>query len=490
MEQVKQKKHRGWIAPVVILAILLLLVGGFYAYLAIGASGVSKQHAAADADGVYTGEVTYLADGNVSFLLTENDLYRAANELLDISVISEELPLEAYGVTIEDYALSLSEEGATISVAAKYKGFLPIPIQALVIPHAKGKTVTIEIVEARLGSLIRVPAESLASYGVETELTFELGDTKYGDKLKSIAFEDDGVRLEQTFLNALCLDTQANAHRTVLGLWLYEGDAGLADDPMKQVIIKRVTEEAGRGVTALAMVEAFAASKDPRGMMTRLLACCDEEMVRQVREALEPLERMCVLNQTDAEIDAVRKEYNARINVPQKALETMLTNLRDMHKKHETMLSGRGMLNLETKELISFTELADKLPIADETTQTVMLYSNDARISVRTSDMPWLKAVAREEGAILKTRYELIPYDVGILTLLPCQRYAVIYYQANDQFIIHLLFDDEAGYYLSAKQPLFLLSDSIPMPPTRTVYSTPESGMSDYIVLIPLESAR
>lgn len=104
--------------------------------------------------------------------------------------------------------------------------------------------------------------------------------------------------------------------------------------------------------------------------------------------------------------------------------------------------------------------------------------------------MPWLKAVAREEGAILKTRYELIPYDIGILTLLPCQRYAVIYYQANDQFIIHLLFDDEAGYYLSAKQPLFLLSDSIPMPPTRTVYSAPESGMSDYIVLIPLESAR
>lgn len=479
----KKRKLPGFLRFLIVLVIVLaVLIGVPYAYLSLEAARIADMRAAYDPSAAPAADVRFDPDGSVAVTLDGTEIYRLLESYDIAGEIEEMLPIES--LRLDAYAVSFTPDAARAQAVMKWKNLVPLPLNVLFSAQTEGTKLILTLREASLGSLIKIPYEKLSGFGVDEVFRFDFGDAEIGRHTTNVTLGDDTVTLTDNSLGKFLTKPAGKAYTRAFHIWVYEGDASARADSMIDALLSR--EPVPAEAETHDVLKAVCSSDNPLGAIRDLLALCDaEDAASMLKERTELLEQY-VVTLTEDEIAPVRQAYIARIAKPQLALETMLTSLRETYKSGGVLLDRSGFLNSEDEKPISLSALCDGFPIQDDASRPMLLFSKDAWHAVRTADMPRLKDVAQNRGAVDGDTYQENQYDIAIVTTLPCDLPAMLYYEANGPlFVINLI--GEALYARLTTDsviPVFL-SDELPKPPTRRGIPAPASGLSEYEVLNP-----
>lgn len=479
----EKKRHTGRTILLVFLAILILIPVSVYCYLSFLGFHAGEKYAAYDPDAAYAGAPVFQADGTVDVALSEQDVYW----IIDHYHVMDDVEATV-GKLLKAYAVELKEGGIVLYADAKLLGFLPIPLKVTADASCNGSTVDLTVTDIHLGQWISVPTEKLSQFGVEKEMSFDLNDLDFRSKITGAQFLEKQVIVSERFMKEFSRDMLSAVTKSGVahGLYLYEGESVLAEEPMMGTALGADPAQNGAEVTATDIVNAIASAPDQQEAFQTLLACITEENLPGVTEELDAFESHFIV---DPALTASTPRHEAllkRLAEDQRKYETLLRDLRSAYQKKELTLDKQGFLDKDGN-VLTLKSLAPDGSMPEEGSRIMLIRSDTAFNCVKTFDMPLLEDVPRTSDAAIKDAYAGIPYDLTIMLRLPCGMRACLYYQGDGSFIVNCIDEATAESFLAdTNKPVWRISEGLPKPPTRTSHEALAEDLSPYVFLVPL----
>ncbi len=465
----KKKKNPAIVILCVILGSILLLPVLAYAYLALLGFGPDKMRADYDSSALYGGNTTYLANGDVTFTLDENELYWVMDQYDLMGQLTQVLGNMA---TVDSPAVQLKEGGFDLFADATAFGFLPVPLKISCGAAFSSNKITLTVEEARLGKWIKVPLDKL---GIED--TFEIDMSELKSEIIAVEFGQDAVAVTERFLSEW-IDEPAkdlDALASEICLYALGGDSGDA--------LVNLCSQPG-GVSVEELFGAVSAAANPTDAVGDLFAMAATDLTYRLFKELEIYESRYVFPFTADQIAARRAELQTAVAQGQEKYETLLTAAREKYKAMGFTLDATGFLDGETGEPLSLAALCPMSGVKDEESRLTLTFSKDAWVAVKTQDMPNLESVPRTGRKAVDGLYTNMTYDLALVTRMPNGMPAVIYYLAKGTFVVNEVSEEVYSGFMEAERMPVILSDSLEKPPVRTVRAAPAQGLNEFTILI------
>ena len=468
MEQQKKKRHAGRTILLILLAIVLLIPAAAYGYLTLCGFHPAEMRENAAVTEARALERRYAADGSVTVRLGESELYRLGEAYEADKRIEEALP---DFVAVEAWSVALRAGGADVYADGRLWGFVPVPVRVSADVSFEKGDLTVIVREVRLGKWLSLPLERLYGFGLPEKIEVSLNSGADNEKLQNIVFTANGVEVTDRVLDALLPGIYLDARPYAKMLTAY----GL-DLPDASALIETAAQLVEPEVKNADLCRMLAESDDPDRTLLTLLALYRETQTLARLNVLEPIEREYIVPFTEEEIAERRMRVMMPLANKQFEYEVMLRALREKYKQLALTLDDACLIDNETGEPLVLSALCPELEIDDAASRVIILHSFDALHAVNTYGMPLLDAVPKTSGKATGGAYAYIPYDLGVMTVLPSGLKAVLYYEADKTLIINCI--DEVLYQelLTVKYQPYRLSDDLPKPTVRVRLPAPDAG--------------
>lgn len=481
-EKNEKPKKRGHVLGTVLLILLILILlvpVAVYGYLALCGFHPAAMRANCDPEAPYSGERTYAADGSVTVVLTESDLYRLADAQDAEALLSEYLPPF---LSVRAWSIALRDGGFDAYADGRVLGFVPVPVKAAADASFEKGTLTVKLREVWLGKWLSVPMEKLIALGLPETIELELNDGTEGAKIRQIAFAGRGISITDTVLDTMVPGLFEAARPVAQTFAVYALPMPDDSELLRQAGDFTVDELPNAEILRL-----LSEAEDPADTLLSLIAMYFDPMALSKLSTLEPFETEFIAPYSKETIAARRAELMETLGNRQYAYEALLTAVRDKYKAGGLTLDVSYLLDNGTGGQLLLAPLAPELALDEAGSRILLLHSLDALHACNTADMPLLADVPKTSPKATGGAYDRIPYDLGLLTMLPCGVPAVLFYEANGTFTISCIETEQYSDLLAARLQPYVLTDGLPKPPRRSLVDAPNGLVSPYDLLIPYE---
>lgn len=485
MEQ-KKKRHIGRTIFIVILVLILLIPVLAYAYLALMGFSPEAMRAADTHGDHIQGEPypimrQYAEDGSITIYLTENELYRIADEYEADALIRENLP---DFLSIKAWSFQLRDGGLDLYADAQAFGFLPLPLHAGADAAFERGLVAATLKEVHLGKWLSIPMDKLRSLGLPESFDIELDQGGAHDKVQSLVFRADGVELTDRVLKSILPGIFQEAKPLAEAFGVY--GIPLPDD---SALMHMAADLTGSTADHGALFAALADASDPNGTLLALTAMYSSNLSMAMGRfsLLEPFEREYIMPMTEKEIEAEHVRITAQLADAQLRYETLLTAVREQYKAGGLTLDTESILDNATGQKLLLAPLAPGLALDDGACRVLLMHSMEPGHPVKTADMPLLADVPKTSDKATGGAYAQIPYDLGILLRFPSGVHAVVHYESNGMLVINCIPPELYEQLLTDPRQPYVVSDHLPKPSMRFTMDAPSAQVNGFTLLIPDE---
>ncbi len=434
MNEKTRPRGRGCLITLLIIILLLALLCAapflmnkltdfeYDDYAALAAANTERIALSADVDGEH---LVFRADkADVYSYLLDEDLPGSLQEKSDGRA------------QIEKLGYSLTDEQASVRLAAKLFGFLPVQLKAEADVAVNETELSLTPTAAQIGPWIRVSAEKLARLLRMPELgealTISLEDYTEPLRVDRVRIEDDGIVFSSRLLAEVIDEVSAQEETIPRLLRLYYGndsDAARAlygDGRADYIRAAGTSLDALRG--ALRDVCAFGSDEYRCALMTDLSAL-----------SFDPGSGL-------ADYPKLRQKQSERVAEAQALYSAAQTGLRNDYWHKNVILSKSGLLDpdgapLEDR-LAAEWEARIVLQYNDNYNAIVKTNEGNPRLQVPIPGLPMMSELPRDSRDALPQEGNG-PFDLTVALRLPSGIPAVVFLTAEDEYGLAVISEEQ-----------------------------------------------